>query len=518
MLAKRRKLSARNDWLSLEPTRPLRLEFPAGTADSSVGRRRKIKAVKRSAHRAVQRPIFSPVFRGPLGNNDIFMSGALPSSPHEPIQIKVGTSAFGSPHRARPKSSASIRSSIGHATAVSCLSEELMLLGADGDYFDATQVEVPILKQTLHRSTTDQQLAVASGSRTESSCGREYGGGTANVNPLQGEYKGMTQSEKVACREDRYSAATFQSSIESRSSPEVTRQSPHLYRPDAKSSKQENSTINQIRHPTHNDRKDIAMGSGDQYDVDPDSESIWRRLMGVRTPGENATSTRVVNPTGTYSGTSDRALLSISHRLVDGQNYVRHSSWQHAMIDPCHEHNAFSHAQHQPLLAPSQVPLRQPECALPENQNRSKIDDAESLWREFITGSPNTEDDNGFPISSECIPTGATHFVQPAPLIINDFGASDRATQGDPVISGSPETPQYLSHVGTDAAAKDIDSIDDLSIDDETEHRSPRNIHTMPGAVTGVRGFKPRDRQPAYIEHGNRNQPSKRFVRSRALR
>lgn len=372
----------------------MRLEFPASKGGSSVGRRKKIKAVKRSAHRAVQRSLFSPVFRGPLGNNDIFISGALPSSANEPIHIRVGTSAFGSPQHARLKSSASSRFSIGHATAVSSLSEESMLLGADGDYFDARRIDVPMIKQALHRSTTDQSLAVAVDSCMTSFSAQDDGEVAANIKSLHVEYKGMHHKGTVVCGEDRYPAARLQPEIKARSSPEVTPPSLWVYRSCTEPSKQEGSTINQVRSPSPNDRADIAVGSGDQREAEPDSESIWRRLMGVRTLEENAASTKAANSASGDSDTSDTALLSISHRLIDGQNFDGRTLWQGTSPGPCHERNAILHAQHQPMRAPFQVPLKLSKSTSPKNESHSRKDDAEALGREFIIGIPNTGDDN----------------------------------------------------------------------------------------------------------------------------
>lgn len=66
--------------------------------------------------------------------------------------------------------------------------------------------------------------------------------------------------------------------------------------------------------------------------------------------------------------------------------------------------------------------------------------------------------------------------------------------------------------------SEDGDSIDEVSTDDKTNKRSPRNIQTVPMAVTGSRRFKPREGQPTNIEPENRNYPSKKLVRSWALR
>lgn len=509
MLAKRRKLLNRDDWLALEPTRPLRLEFPAGAGGSSIGRRKKIKPVMRSAPRTVQRPPFSPVFREHLGNNDVFVSGAMPSTVDEPIHIKVGTSAFGSPHHARSNTSVSSRFSMADTTRASCLSEESMLLGADGDYFDAARVEVPTVRQALHRST-DQPLAVSSGSWMVSSSEREYDKLVINVSSLRTEYEESPRRGTVACREYRLT--------HSRSSPEATQPSPHGYRSDGEPSKQESPSIDKVYHRFHADRSEITKEIGDNPEAEPESESIWRRLIGIRALEENAASTKAVHSTSAHSDTSDTAFLSTSHRLVDYQNCGGRNPRQGAPIGACHERITPLHMQHQPLRVPFQVHLRQSEFGLPKMQDRSQEDDTEALWREFILGTSDTEDGNNSQISWKRESTGEKRSYQADPLKLDDSGASDRATQGDAIICGSPEASQYMSPDGADAVLGEIDSRDKLSIDNKREQHSPPNIHTIPMVATGLRRFKPRDRQPANIELENRNQPSKRFVRSRALR
>lgn len=77
LLASRRKLLARNDWLALDQTRPLRIGFPTAGDKDRVGRRRKIKKFSETRTKAAQPRLMTPLFEERLGLNAYHMSGAL---------------------------------------------------------------------------------------------------------------------------------------------------------------------------------------------------------------------------------------------------------------------------------------------------------------------------------------------------------------------------------------------------------------------------------------------------------
>ena len=134
LLANRRRLLARTDWLGLAAKHPVHIRFPSSRDKERIGKRRKIEksAVQRSepANKRLLTPLFERGFRP----HDLTMSGALPP---EDIQIKIGTDALATQTQRSRKSHTPVRTSMRPPSTESRpLTEESMLLGADGDRFE----------------------------------------------------------------------------------------------------------------------------------------------------------------------------------------------------------------------------------------------------------------------------------------------------------------------------------------------------------------------------------------------
>ena len=128
--AARRRLLARSDWLGLDASKPLKIDFPANRESYRVGKRRKVKkASPRQPSRGIQHRRVTPPFqhRECLGRPLLSDAGV-----DESIDIKIGTGAFGSqsqPSRlSRTKANTSMRQP---STEFGPLSEESMLLGEE---------------------------------------------------------------------------------------------------------------------------------------------------------------------------------------------------------------------------------------------------------------------------------------------------------------------------------------------------------------------------------------------------
>ncbi|TKA22572.1 hypothetical protein B0A50_08142 [Salinomyces thailandicus] len=138
LVAKRRRLLARKDWLGVSVARPLQMDFPSSRDKDRIGKRRKIEGSGRRSKAAVKR-LLTPPFEERLPQPDALMSGALPAE-DEPMRVKIGADAFASQtQRSRHSQALAATSMRPLSTDFGSISEESMLLGADGDDFEANQ-------------------------------------------------------------------------------------------------------------------------------------------------------------------------------------------------------------------------------------------------------------------------------------------------------------------------------------------------------------------------------------------
>ena len=134
-LAIRRQLLGRKDWLGLSFARPLQMDFASRHEKDRIGKRRKIK---RSTHqpKPAGARLLTPLFDKTVARQGCLLDDALPV---DEMSIRIGTDAFASQklcsERAQTPETSHIRQSSANFTS---LSEESMLLGADGDKFEAS--------------------------------------------------------------------------------------------------------------------------------------------------------------------------------------------------------------------------------------------------------------------------------------------------------------------------------------------------------------------------------------------
>nr|OQO23646.1 hypothetical protein B0A51_11331 [Rachicladosporium sp. CCFEE 5018] len=165
LLANRRKLLAQSDWLKLAPTRPLRMKFPTVSERDRIGRRRKISKSGSQKAMPAQRRLVTPIFEDRLLLVEPYMSGALQGDDNR-IKIKIGTDAFASQTAASRVSSEASDVQFRSATKRQyAQSEDSMLLGVDGDVFDADQVEIPQRPTERPRANLEGSVYAQAGSQ-----------------------------------------------------------------------------------------------------------------------------------------------------------------------------------------------------------------------------------------------------------------------------------------------------------------------------------------------------------------
>ena len=479
LLAGRRKLLARSDWLALEPTRPLHLNFPASSNNDRVGRRKKIKKAPAQASKPAQKRLLTPLFEERLHPNDYMMSGALPPSSDGKIEIKVGTDAFDSQTCPSRGTQASRNASVcSRSTALSRLSEESMLLGADDDTFDANLVEVQPFH--VHREEPVEM----------SDCGNNiplYGVGrsTQATRGHSPAYSNQTelQQHAVSPIDERFNLTAE-----------------HNRRIDLLNEDNLAGTLHDEQHSREVKPAGVIglpakvselsnpymVMSGDENDADADAENVWRRLMGIATQVASSASFHALN------SMSERVTASESPGKAN-PGLVGIFGFDMAVSSPRSKRSNHSeHAEHSeqslkyddmPLVEPRQSteppvvtvqPPPQPSHTTPED------DHGESLWRDFIIGSQDSESEDelhtAWQRKRKRISSSSD---QSRSLQLSGLGTSDKATQGGTIaLSSSPFVP--ITELDESGRLHDrSESIEEFSPNVAAESKGTRNIHAL---------------------------------------
>jgi hypothetical protein len=475
LLASRRKLLARSDWLALEPTRPLHLNFPANSNNDRVGRRKKIKKTPNKASKPAQPRLLTPLFEKRLQTNDYVMSGALPPPSDSKIKIKVGTDAFDSQTCPSRRSHTSRNASLcSQSTALSRLSEESMLLGEDGDTFDANLVEV----QPFHVHSGEPVELVESS-------------GFENLMPLYGAGR-STQATRG--HSPAYSNQTMlQQPAVSPLDKRITMIAEHNQRIDlpddevlagAPCDEQrfrgpkpagEIDSFDSTREPIHTD----TVKSADDNDPDSNAEDAWRLLMGIATQVASSASIKALNSMSEHVTTSESPRPA-SPDLVGGFDTSvlspRSKRSEHSEYgsEPSDTPLVGSHHPAAPPVVPAQIPA-QPSHTIPEE------DHGESLWRDFIIGSQDSESEDELHSAwqRKRKRRRSSTSDQSQSFLLSGLGTSDKATQGGTVALSPPSFVPITELNESDRLHDQSESIDDIPLDFAAGSKGTQNIHAL---------------------------------------
>lgn len=513
LLASRRRLLARDDWLALDRTRPLRIGFSNAGDKDRVGRRRKIKKSSATRTNAAQRRPMTPLFEERLEPSAYLMSGALASEHDNHVEIKIGTGAFDSQSRPSRRSTVSRNAGMGaHSIALSCLSEESMLLGADGDTFDADQVEVPTYTHADHGK---RQSSVR----------------PASLEPMQiepkgwGEYSSTAQEHSFAL-DDGPELQQYRALNADVKSPSPLSTPDDYQQTIGKSPTNNNSAaVSKVRSTGDArltnfsgdiDRKMlvdplIMAASTDQDALEADTEQAWRQLMGIVTQSESFTSNKALDSFSEHRTTSD-----IIHRVDPGDaRYGAYISDTDSDARQCHGilNQAPPTQSHGMLVVDEQQSPHASRDARDDTDN-------EALWREFIIGSQDSESgDEVHSVWQRSRRRLRQSSEQPQSLQVSGLGTSDQATRGEATVcSPNPFASSRIASV--DDFHEHVNaSIETFPLDSTPEPNSPRNIHATLAKKLDPRRFKmPKESDASdtlgeHQEHaGSRWYSSRRFT------
>lgn len=486
LIARRRKLLARNDWLALDPTRPLRIGFPTTSDNDRVGRRKKVKRPSATCSKAAQRRLLT--FEERLEPTAYLMSGALPPTHDEHIEIKVGTSAFDSQSRPSRKPNTPGNLSVGpQSTILSHLSEESMLLGADGDTFDADQVEVPAYVQPGHESRdyTSRPSSVDSDDQNDEE--------TAHSRGTQGHSAELQQLEAWADDEDIYSLANSlprsdnftDDSLISRLAAPGTNVWDHVKAQQVHPSDHTSTSPPVDPH--------VSAASMDQNTLEADTEKEWRQLMGIVMQTESLTSNKAVDSSSQHLTTSESVQrdlpCNMQHEIgfddLRPSTGVGGSSLDH--VDPERYQSTLEQPRpnrvHKMVSTYAQPPTHTPKVTADDLDN-------EALWREFIIGSQDSESGDDLH-SAWQRSRGKTRELseQPRSLQLSGLWTSDQVTRGE-AEGTSPGRFAVTDSDPNNALDLREDSIEDDALQPMPALSSPLNIHAVSTKKLDPRRFK----------------------------
>ncbi|KAM0719706.1 hypothetical protein Q7P37_003839 [Cladosporium fusiforme] len=494
LLVKRRGLLSRVDWLALRPTKPLRLGFPASRGHEQIGRRKRIKKRPSKEPRPAQQRPLSPLFIRP-DTHHYLMSGALPPAQEEYIEVKVGTDAFGSrgfSSQSDPTANASISPL---SRSFSHLSEEPMLLGADGDTFDADQVVVPAVKQLIcpADNAEDFPQVVEDDDSAEAVHVKESDRDVYRC--------ALTESSYINAQEDTHflDTSNLRSQVNRPLPDDIifkSRQEEACADPEkisgydaqffdvrtpahAEAASTTESTLGTVEPAIHNALQEVE-------------ESTWKRLLGI--------------PTHTPSSISKKALKSSSQHLTlsDGTSQAGAADYQHGVqpSDPVprtdyqsQETGDLSYAHH------SMSSQKLPTVLHDKGHSRSDVHgdiDGEALWREFIIGSQDGESEDELHLDwqrerkkrrEDLEHNSEPDSEQARRFELSGLGTSDEATPGGTAVSVLIEPPAVSPDPrNADSPCFEHDSIEDVPI--RTTPKRTGNIHAVTTMSQNPRRFK----------------------------
>lgn len=505
LLANRRRLLARSDWLGLASAKPLRMTFPAVNDAEQVGRRRKVK--KPSSHRAkpAQRRTITPVFEKDWRHTDYVMSGALPAPEEDQLEIRIGTEAFASQSlRSRQSQTPNNFSTRNPSTELALMSEESMLLGADGDTFDANQVVIPA-EAVRHRMPSPgygASVYAQAGSQLPPNTQESYGvdhsrremsdvSSDRTPPPITRDYQGRANAgsfERVEMVPADYEPSQHHGYPEP----------PHsgLTQPDAEDRKTENLFRHFLGVPTEiSDRASrAALHSGSQHVTGSDSSS--HLVIGSANAGIHALDQKIDHDLSTPHGDGTHVATS---QFVPSQTIrPSQSATTNGLQSPSESLRMINRLANQRPISPP-LPITNPIEPVTAH-------DDDAAWRQFIIGSQDSDNEpsNGY---SALRRHDTSNISQPGSPNVSGLGTSQIATQGRSIFQSQTAPSSTAgralqnasnasravevgdSDVAVRGSALERDSIEDQEFDDRPQHK-PTNIRATGVAVLNLKRFK----------------------------
>ncbi|KAK4952566.1 hypothetical protein LTR10_009372 [Elasticomyces elasticus] len=507
LAANRRRLLARSDWLSLDPTRPLHMTYQSSHDRDRVAKRRRVDKSKHRAKPAQQR-VQTPLFDERLIRPDHVLSDARPQ---QEFRIKIGTDALASQTQpSRPSHSRPNTSMRQPSTEFGPLSEESMLMGSEADSFEVLDVG------------TIQQMPLPD--HVEQSRADMHANLTAHFRPPSPPMRPLTEESREgldahADMDVRYSGvkavlspAVVQAAL---LPPEVAHRTAHpVDDDDTTYFTSHKRPASSIGSDYYQPEEAIATKSDAHKSIE--DESMWRNILHIKNLTSSHASVAAVKSSSPHNTTSSHGHLSVLHDIAAHE--AEHLPLLHVstpvgagtqgapLMRAATTSQAKSSDEQSPSASLAQI-ARLAEQPAPKNETKEEADQDESIWRTFIVGS-----DDG---SSECSQQyeSTSHAVidsihehvdaQPSPHATSGLGTSANATQGDTLfvtptkMRRDTQQPHSWSTHDTLGISGSLARTNDEAEDDIEDPESPpravpkTNIHAGPHHILSHKRFLP---------------------------
>lgn len=501
LMANRRRLLARTDWLGLGAGRPVQMKFANSHDKDRIGKRRRVLKTTPRKGQPAEKLLVSPLFRDTLLRPDHLMSGAIPE---DDIHVKVGTDALASQTQRSRHSHTPGHTSMRHpSTEFGPHSEESMLLDADDSTFEMTAVK-----------TSAENIPTPSA-----------------ADAFADSFSVNAGSQKM--RPTQYSVQV--SEFVPDSDPAQHRDlMPAEVPPD-------DCEVARV-HPKHSNAGDhVTHARGGQAPIpnmietkNKSDDEVWRRIMDIGKMDSSHDSMLALDSASQHLTTSDsrhRPRINVADAPYDTQHSS--STPQGAGTQPSRpdRNQLQSNGESSSKLVAS---LQSPSASLqrivelaqqpapPNHQAQEEADD-DALWRDFIVGSQDSSDQSPQDVH---FPTydAEKDIVQPvrgsSAFNVSDLGTSNKSTLGDTLfvtqsstsamstilakrrdeLSSQDNENSGTSHKSMRAGAKadqdGVESIEDPPSPARRKRRSD-NIHVHETSVLNPKRFKPLSKKPA---------------------
>lgn len=433
LVANRRRLLARTDWLGLSVTRPVHIKFRSNKDKDRIGRRRRIAKSTSQKGRPATRRLVTPLFEDRLVPGEYMMSGALQT---KDVEVRIGTDAVASQAQYSHLSQTP-RLATGRcpSTELGPLSEEPMLLGDEGDMFESL---IPFAR-LCDRPEVESSLA-----------------------PTNMAYEVATPTRETSKQEDGHElqistnlVAEVAQVVSCKSAQGTNDEDNLLYKPASADFGSHDKHEEVISHivPLRGQHQDAvvsqAHSTDGEYDSklsndrDVDDEAFWRRLMNFEEHAPNNPSLDAVKSSSlhvTNSDNSRRPILPVaSDDLHDFYRILSTPKGAGTHTPLLQDEVPAVRSRESPIDNPSPsaslIQIRK-LTELPSHAVAQAREDAgeDAAWRDFIIGSQDSldvslwQDHEGYPASREDIEADAD--IDVSLFGLSGLGTSVKSTEG----------------------------------------------------------------------------------------
>ena len=474
LLANRRRLLARSDWLGLSAVRPVRMNFSASHDKDRVGKRRKVQKTGSQKAKPAGQRLLTPLFEDRmLFGRDQLMHGAIPDE--ESIRIKIGTDALASqtqPSRSRRSHTPAHTSARATSTEFGPLSEESMLLGADGDTFE-------LERPPLSAPHPDLSHAAANGQHPAESCFAVAGSQITYLDQQSLEIPESTINAREYGNTDQHGHVhkdvpedyLRHDTLRSDDDCQIANSDSYFRRPEALQSAKPSlpympvlgrtdgtsfrpmTAVADMGQPQQSFFGTAEPSASESINDDAAGEKSWKRLLGIKTHSSSNASLAALRSSSQHITTSDSSRrpalesFNVMEKADSADRFVSTPQGAGTQGSMLRETERSDNSQEQsPSASLKQIIMLTEQPALLSAAKKEEKDD-NALWRDFIIGSGDSDDECSQPFGvakkHRQIDREAREPSGPPSFAVSGLGTSEKATVGETLfVTGS--TPSVM--------------------------------------------------------------------------